>query len=90
MDGLMQSPWHPLGRGGVEGSVGTVGTPGSCGGGGESARSWGHCSKEKSLLSNWESALGTLVACCYTDYPFQTHYIFLLVVPGIEPGPPDL
>jgi hypothetical protein len=22
--------------------------------------------------------------------PFQTHYFFLLVVPGIEPGPPDL
>jgi hypothetical protein len=22
--------------------------------------------------------------------PFQTHYFFFLVVPGIEPGPPDL
>jgi hypothetical protein len=22
--------------------------------------------------------------------PFQTHYVFILVVPGIEPGPPDL
>jgi hypothetical protein len=22
--------------------------------------------------------------------PFQTHYIYFLVVPGIEPGPPDL
>jgi hypothetical protein len=21
--------------------------------------------------------------------PFQTHYFFFLVVPGIEPGPPD-
>jgi hypothetical protein len=22
--------------------------------------------------------------------PFQTHYFFFFVVPGIEPGPPDL
>jgi hypothetical protein len=22
--------------------------------------------------------------------PLQTHYFFFLVVPGIEPGPPDL
>jgi hypothetical protein len=22
--------------------------------------------------------------------PFQTHYLFFLVLPGIEPGPPDL
>jgi hypothetical protein len=22
--------------------------------------------------------------------PFQTHYFFFLLVPGIEPGPPDL
>jgi hypothetical protein len=33
-----------------------------------------------------------LLSCSHESEwtPFQTHYIFFLVVPGIEPGPPDL
>jgi hypothetical protein len=32
-----------------------------------------------------------LLSCTHeADWtPFQTHYFFFLVVPGIEPGPPD-